>query len=152
MRRLFIELLLIFLAFAGGYVLMNIKAQRQIVAAEETRQQLQARVDEALRQRHLFSLLGHMGMLLREVEDQNFGKARALSSQFFDNLQEATTASEGTLGSRLKGLLSRRDEVTADLSTMNPETLAKLRQFYRELHSAVEDAAGGSHSPQAVVP
>lgn len=85
-------------------------------------------------QLRLATLQNELGMILVEVEQNNFGSAKERSTRFFDDLRQilASTQDE-SVKLRLGAVLNRRDEVTSDLTMLNPETAAKLRGLYIEL-------------------
>lgn len=100
----------------------------QRVAAAET----QAKVlDEQLRLAHLRN---QMADLIFQVQDQNFGRARELATNFFGDLGEAASlAEDAARKQQLEKILSRRDELTADLASLSPQSAAKFREIYAHL-------------------
>jgi hypothetical protein len=85
-------------------------------------------LEERLR---LSQLRTQLGTIIFEAQNQNFGRARDLSTDFFNELsQAASTTQDATLRQQLEAMLQRRDEFTADLTALNPVAAAKLWDIY----------------------
>lgn len=127
--RLLIVVGLLLVAFLGGFVPQYLKHRE---AAAQT-QQAQAQLAETQERLRLATLQNDLGMILVEVEQNNFGAAKERSTRFFDDLR-ATIALTREEKSKegLTALLNHRDEITADLTALNAETAAKLRARYLE--------------------
>jgi len=76
-------------------------------------------------------LQNQLAALIFEVQDQNFGRARELATNFFGDLGEAASlAQDPALNEQLEKTLSRRDELTADLASLSPQSVTKLREIH----------------------
>ncbi len=119
---LLIVAVLLLAAFLGGYVPQSLKNRELTTRMQQTQERLR-----------LATLQNDLGMILVEVEQNNFGAAKERSTGFFDDLRQtiAATRDDGRK-QRLTGLLNHRDEVTSDLTSLNAETAAKLRSLYLE--------------------
>lgn len=118
-------------AFLGGFIPMYLD-NRDLEAQVQEAQNQAARIQEQLR---VATLQNQLGMILIEVEQNNFGNAKERSTTFFDELRQTTTTMrDDRRRERLMTLLNRRDEITSDLTSLNPETAAKLRLLCLELH------------------
>ncbi|MBK5294407.1 MAG: hypothetical protein JJE04_22345 [Acidobacteriia bacterium] len=75
-----------------------------------------------------------VGMMLVEVENGDFGKARERSTLFFNGVQEFMDSSteEGTRAT-LKGILAQRDPVTSGLTALDPGVAAALRSIFASM-------------------
>jgi type II secretory pathway pseudopilin PulG len=124
-----IIVILLLAAFLGGFIPMYLKNQElaeQVKAAQSNLEAAQDQLRSALLQNAL-------GLMLVEVEQNNFGLAQERSTRFFDDLRQAmATVRDDKTRARWASFLKRRDEITADLTALNPETPAKLRTLYLE--------------------
>lgn len=133
MRSVLAGLAATVVAFLAGYWPMQSKVTVVQQEADRTRQQLETRVAETQERLRVAQLQNQLGLLLLEVEQNNFGKAREISTVFFDEVRSALFASKNTaIRSRLESALKRRDQVTADLTMAKPGSAETLRQFYAE--------------------
>ena len=138
MNRFVLVVLLVVAAFAVGYVPMKLELVESNQQLAATRESLGAQLAGAKQQLRLSALQGELGMLVVEVEQANFGKARVRSSRFFDGLRDAIEGVEDQNTKRyLAAVLMRRDQVTSDLVLSNPETAPKLRDLYVEFLQAL---------------
>ncbi len=134
MKRFLIIALLLIITFAAGYGMLffEVRELRQRVSANE--QNLRATEARLGRQVRLESAHGDLGMIILEVEMANFGNARTGSTAFFERLaQLAREMPEGEGRQRLEAMRQRRDEITSDLTAMNPATAGKLKEIYKQL-------------------
>lgn len=94
---------------------------------------LQTRLNQAGGQLQVAALRNQLGMILIEVEQNNFGLAKERSSHFFDGLRRIIPdQTDPQLRERLAELLARRDEITSDLTSLNSETPVKIRKLFAE--------------------
>ena len=76
-------------------------------------------------------LRNQLAGLIFEVQDQNFGRAREVATNFFGDLGEAASLAEDpAVKQQLEKILGRRDELTADLASLSPQSVTKLREIY----------------------
>ena len=122
MKRILIIAAAIVIAFLAGYAPLQWKNYQSEQRLAETQDRLRAA-----------RLEGQLGLLLIEVEQNNFGIARERSTKFFDEVRAALSESKDeTARRRLEGILKRRDEVTADLTALKPSAADSLRKLYVE--------------------
>ncbi len=128
-------------AFAIGYFPAQRRADQDRDASAEAQRALDSKLRESEADYKIASLHAELGMVLIEVEENNYGRARERASRFFDRLRDAIPSIPSSRVERLKALLAKRDEVTADLATSNPGTAAKLRKLYFEYGGGGEKPA-----------
>jgi hypothetical protein len=96
-------------------------------------------LEERLR---LAELRTQLGTIIFEAQNQNFGRARDLSTEFFNDLSQAASSTQDTtLRQQLEAILQRRDEFTADLTSLSPQAAAKLGDMYSKFPQAGSAAA-----------
>ena len=121
-------------AFGAGYGWMYFQHRSYRQSAEEAQRQLEAKLAEANTQLRLARLQGQLGLVLVEVERSNFGNAKDIAAKFFDELRAAADAAqEDSLRKRLQAALQRRDEVTAALAALKPESADMVRRMFADL-------------------
>ena len=121
-------------AFLGGFI-PSYMENRKLKAEIEERQDQLAEAQERLQ---VALLQAKLGMMLIEVEQNNYGKAKERSTEFFDDLrQTATAVRDDRRREVLMAVLARRDEITSDLTSLNPETATKLRALFVQLYSGI---------------
>ncbi|MEX2264293.1 MAG: hypothetical protein WD696_20230 [Bryobacteraceae bacterium] len=134
MKTVLIAVALATVAFLVGFVPKYFENQELQAALERTRTQLE-----------ISSLHSQLGMILIEIERNNFGNARERSTVFFNQLQSAAQqAQDEAIRRRLEEALQRRDEITSDLASLRPETADKIREMYISLYDV---ATAGPGSP-----
>ena len=144
MKRVLLEVVLIVTAFCAGYVSCQLRAGDTLRSCQEDNQRLQSRLQDIETEFRVATLNTELGMILVEVEENNFGLARQRSTRFFDRLRDTIPVLQDPVQvDRLRALLSQRDEVNADLITANQETAAKLRMLY------AANAGSGARGPAA---
>jgi len=100
----------------------------QVNQKAETAESRVLDLEERLR---LAELRTQLGTIIFEAQNQNFGRARDLSTEFFNDLsQAASTTQDAALRQQLEAILQRRDEFTADLTSLSPQAAAKLWDVY----------------------
>lgn len=98
------------------------------VTLAETRAKV---LEEQLR---MSSLRNQAAALIFEVQDQNFGRARDIATNFFGDLGEASSLAENAaVRQKLEQILGRRDELIADLASLSPQSAPKFREIYSSL-------------------
>ncbi|MBM3747029.1 MAG: hypothetical protein FJW34_14665 [Acidobacteria bacterium] len=134
MKRLLVIVAAVVLAYLVGYFTHYVGTSGVQQELQDLRRTSQAEIGQLQAHLRLSRLHGQMGLLILEVEQSNFGKARALSTRLFEDLQrELQGIPEGESRQRLENLRQRRDEITADLAVSSPEVGKRLRQMYGEL-------------------
>jgi preprotein translocase subunit SecF len=112
----------------------------QLKQQAETAQSRALQLEERLR---LAELRTQLGTIIFEAQNQNFGRARDLSTEFFNDLsQAASSIQDAAVQQQLQGVLQRRDEFTADLTSLSPQAAAKLGDVYRNFPQL-----GGASAP-----
>ncbi len=136
MRRFFIISGSVVVSFLLGYGIVFLEKRQLEQSSEATRQQLQAALDDAEDRARIGSVANQLGVILIEVERNNYGNAQELATQFFDDLNELSrSAHDASTRERLSQVVRRRDEITTDLATLNAETKTKLQAIYTHLVS-----------------
>lgn len=132
--KFIIVVILLIVAALAGFIPMYVKSQRLEAQLAEVRQQLERRTAELRHteeQLELARLHNELGRMVMEVEQKNYEQAKKQSTQFFDRLRDLLYRLEDEeLREPLQAVLSRRDEITADLTLLNPEIIGKLRGLY----------------------
>jgi len=110
----------------------------QVHQKAETAESRAMDLEERLR---LAELRTQLGTIIFEAQNQNFGRARDLSTEFFNELsQAASTTQDAALRQQLEAILQRRDEFTADLTSLNPKAAAKLWDVYSNFPQPIATA------------
>ena len=123
-------------AYLAGFVPSYIENRRLTAQVSE----LQTLLAQASAQLHVATLRNQLGMILIEVEQNNFGMAKEKSSHFFDGLRQVISdQTDPQLRERLTALLARRDEMTSDLTSLNSESSAKIRKLFVEFPQTAAD-------------
>lgn len=79
----------------------------------------------------LVELRGQLGLVSHEANRNNYGEAAQRSTEFFNGLQEAFNHTQDeTLKQQLQPILTRCDEITANLAKPDPAVKEKLAQLY----------------------
>jgi hypothetical protein len=129
--------------FGTGYIpsKLNLRSVRE--SSEKTRRDLEARLVAAEDKGQVASLTGLLGMVLIDVREDNFGRARQRSTAFFDQVRAISTSTKDeALRQRLRSILTRRDEVTAILTTGKPEATSTLQALFRETYAITSSVQG----------
>lgn len=91
----------------------------------------------------LAELHGRLGMMSYEANRNNYANAAQFSTAFFSDLRKVADDTEsGTLKQKVQPILSRRDEITANLAEPNPGVKEKLAQMYADFFQLMESTAG----------
>jgi hypothetical protein len=136
MKRYFAVLVIILagLAFLVGYWPEHHRRQ----ALEEQVTSLQLQLAEAQAQARLGGLLGQLLAAEDAVAAQDYGRAQALSSRFFDTVRaEAARSAAGGAKEALEKISGMRDPVTAGLTRADPQALTLLRDAQSHLRNAL---------------
>lgn len=126
MKRYLVVVGLIVAAFLAGYVPAKLRYNS---------------LEQQYRKARLHRLLG---MVLIEVQLNNYGTARERATEFFNAVAETASHADSRTRQRLESIQSRRDEIIADLTAMNPEVTSKVRGIFVELPNPEADYARGS--------
>jgi len=123
MKKVMIIVGLLAAAFLGGYVPTYLK-NRDLKSANSSLQ-----LDIRLARLRL-----DVAMMLVEVEQGDYGKARTRSSKFFDGLREAEPLlQDETQKQKLAAALRERDAVTAALTSLDASVASTLRRLFVDL-------------------
>ena len=134
LKRVLVWVAVVVAAYVAGYSTRYLESSGLQEELQRLQQSSRAEIGGLQQQLRLSRLHGQMGLLILEVEQSNFGKARVLSTRFFEDLlRELREMPEGEGRQRLEELRKRRDDITADLAVSNPEVAKKLRQIYSDL-------------------
>jgi hypothetical protein len=137
MQRFLIVVGLVILSFLLGYGIVYIEKRQIERSAETARAQLEADLTDAQERFRIASVANQLGVILIEVERNNFGNAKELATKAFDDLSDLSrSVRDDPTRDRLSEVLKRRDEITTDLATLNAGAAAKLQSLYVELVSA----------------
>lgn len=133
MRKVLSVLIIVLVAYLAGYLPMKARIAALQQEAEAVRRQLETRLATTEENLRLARLQVRLGLLLVEVEQNNLGKARDISTQFFDEVRsELHTSKDAVVRAKLESALKRRDQVTGDLAAAKPGTAELLRLFLAE--------------------
>jgi len=134
--KLLLGTLVVAAAFLAGSVPLYLKNGR----LTEKVSVLQTRLGQASNQLRIATLRNQLGMILIEVEQNNFGLARERSSHFFDGMRQVIPdQSDPQLREQLASLLACRDDITSDLTSLNRESPAKIRKLFAEFPQVGQD-------------
>ncbi len=123
-------------AYLAGFVPSYLENRRLTAKVGD----LQARLAQVSGQLQISTLRNQLGMILIEVEQNNFGTAREKSSHFFDGLRQVMPdQTDPQVRERLEAMLARRDEMTSDLTSLNSESPAKIRKLFVEFPQPARD-------------
>jgi len=137
MKKIGIKLIVLGAVFLAGYIPMYLKNRAQRQSSEQALLACEARITDSQDQLRVSRLVGTLGLVLVEVEQNNFGKAKELSTRFFDDLRQAeASARSKETRERLRLMLNRRDEITSDLTALSAAVASKIRSLYVELHGS----------------
>ena len=138
MKKFLLVVVGLLVAFGLGYVPQYLKVSRLTAEMQQTQDELQQRVDTLEERNRILTLHSALGMLLLEVENQNYGNARERSTDWFDQLRNAiSNSTSDSTTNALSEIAAQRDQVTAMLTETKPEAAARLRQMYRALAAVV---------------
>ncbi len=140
MKRFLIFAAAFVLVFLAGFVPQYWKLHSLRAASSSVIQEREARIATLETELRLARLQGELGMMVIDLHQGNFGKARDRSTPFFDGIRDvaAKTTDEGTRR-QLEAILNRRDEVVSGLTALNTGVIATLEQMYAGLQ---QDAGG----------
>lgn len=132
-------------AFGGGYLIAWLPARQSIheleasvAAADAQVQETQRELEVAQLEAALANLLGQLGEVYVDINSNNFGVASEKVTPFFDGLSELLDSDPALAEPQLqalRGILSRRDEVVADLAQANPQVRQKVGQMFARLQA-----------------
>lgn len=123
-RKFLIGVIALVAAFLAGYVPATLDAR----AARAERA-------EAVQKFVLAELQVRLGMMIYELNRDNYGFAAQLATEFFDGVQAAVAGPGGTaVADALRTTLARRDEITTDLAQANSGVKAKVAEMFAGLY------------------
>jgi hypothetical protein len=144
-----IALVAIVVAFGAGYLTAHFPARQatralesEVEAAEAETQETQAALQQAQLELGMAELLGKLGQIFIDVNNNNFGIAADKVTPFFDGLTTYLDASPSLSESKLQALRAisaRRDEIVTDLARANPQVREKVGEMFLLLHSQLSD-------------
>jgi hypothetical protein len=134
MRKLWIVVALLAVAFLGGYVPERLKRREVESLAAQARLELEA---ERARVR-LGTVLGRLLSLRDAIAAQNYGIAKSMSTQFFEAARdEAARAGDPTAKAALEETLKMRDTLTSALTAGDPASQEMVRGLEMRLRAAL---------------
>jgi len=144
-----IALVAIVVAFGSGYLTAYLPARQAtsaltaaVDAAEAETQKTQTALQKARLELGMAELLGKLGQIFIDVNDNNFGMAADKVTPFFDGLAmylEATPSLPESKLRVLRDISARRDEIVTDLARANPQVRKKVGEMFSLLHSQLID-------------
>jgi hypothetical protein len=134
MRKLWIVLALVVVAFLAGYVPERLKRRDSESLAAQTRSEL-----EAARARvRLGAVLGRALTLRDAVAAQNYGIAKSISTQFFEAArEEAAQSVDPATRTTLDEIAKMRDTLTSALTAGDPASAEMVRGLEIKLRGAL---------------
>ena len=126
------------IAFGAGHLGQRIIADSleeelaaTVVSAAATEARLRAESE-------LARLHSQLGLLMLEVDAQNYGRARQRSTRFFDAIQELLPrVSDPSVRGALEIVSSSRDDFTAELAAADRDASVRLERLYVEVAKAL---------------
>jgi hypothetical protein len=76
------------------------------------------------------------GMMLLEVQGQNYGLAREFSTQYFEKVRQVAEDVPDPLGQPLRELLTSRDSLNALLAQADPASSSHIQMLCRRTYQA----------------
>lgn len=137
MRTALIVLVLMALSFGGGFWWQHEKVK----TVETKLDTATAQLSEAEAAVRLCRLQDQLFSLVEETASQNYGNAAALSTKFFNSLNnDVSSTTQPQMKSVMQSILAQRDQVTAELAKGDPaahDTFVQMSKTFRlALHSA----------------
>ena len=127
--KLITALILLVAAYLAGFLPPYLENRRLTSQIRD----LQNRFSDSEAKQEVTSLRNDLAMILLDIEENNFGVAKDRSTRFFDKLRQAIpNLRDHQLRQQLSSILGRRDEITADLTSLNPEISSKIRKLFAE--------------------
>lgn len=115
---------------------------RQAAAGSTKMTQLEAELARTKVQRDLARAQGDLGLVIYEVNRNNFANAATRSTTFFDALRDATAlpgfAQAVSKPEPFRDMLQRRDEISADLARGDQAARQKLNEMYLQFDQALQ--------------
>jgi hypothetical protein len=137
MRKLLLIIILLAIAYVGGYWPEHQHLQEARRNLAQTQQRL-AQAQDAARISHMENELLNV---IDQTQAQNYGEAQKSSGQFFDDLNSETSSFPASpYISELKTIVARRDAVVSGLARADASTLSSLRQSLNDLRKITEQA------------
>ena len=126
------------IAFFGGHLGQRIVADRLEEELAETRASAAATEERLRSESELTRLHSQLGLLMLEVDAQNYGNARARSTRFFDAVQDVLPrVRDPSVKSALEAVASNRDDLTAELTAADRDASVRLERLYIEIAKAL---------------
>ena len=138
MKKTLIVLVAVAVAFAAGYIPQYLSNQQLASQLGQSEEEMQGRIVELEGRNRLLALHSQLGMLLLEVENQNYGTARERSTNWFDQLRDAAAGStDASTNQALNAIMNQRDTLTSLLTEADPKATATVREMYVSLAAAL---------------
>lgn len=135
MRYFFLVIVLLALAFGGGYWWQHGQTesvQHKLDAANAQLAQANAAIAVCRLQDQLLTMV-------EDTANKNYGEAASVSTQFFNELgDEISRVNQSNLKSTMQTLLSQRDQVTGELAKGDPAAHDLLVQMSNSFHQATQ--------------
>jgi hypothetical protein len=134
MKKLWIVVALLAVAFLGGYVPERLKRREVEGLATQTR----ATLEEERSRVRLGAVLGRALALRDSVAAQNYGIAKSMSTQFFDAArEEAARTGDPATRAALEDVGRMRDTLTSALTAGDPTSAEMVRGLELKLRGAL---------------
>lgn len=144
-KRTLWGLIVVLAAFGLGYLASWLPARQRVgelesslAAVEAENQESTLALQRAQLEVGLASLLGQLGEVYVDINANNFGVAAEKVTPFFDGLSRLLESDPDLTQPQLqtlRGILSRRDEIVADLAQANPQVRQKVGQMFTRLQA-----------------
>ena len=137
MKRFLIYTAAFILVFLAGFVPQYWKLHKLQVASTGTIQEKDTRIADLETELRVAQLQGVLGMMVIDVHQGNFGKARDRSTPFFDGIRDvAAKTTNERMRKQLDAILNRRDEVVSGLTAVSTGVSGTLESMYTALQEA----------------
>lgn len=134
MKRVLVEAVLVIAAFGIGYIPKALEASNARTETARVQADLLAKLNAAESRYRSAELAGILGMVLIDINHENYGSARQRSTIFFDHVRDAgMAANDDAVKMRLNSILDQRDAITATLAANKPDAAAKVQELFMQL-------------------
>lgn len=141
MRYFFVVLVLLALAFGGGFWLEH----RRMESVQQKLDVASAQLSQEDAAFHLCRLQDQLLTLVEATANRNYGDAAAVSTKFFNELSDDVShETDSNVKSAMQSILAQRDQVTSELAKGDPAAHELFVQMSSTFHDAIEPALGAS--------
>jgi hypothetical protein len=127
------------IAFFAGHLGQQIVADALAEELAATRAHAAATEERLRSEGELARLHSQLGLLMLEVDAQNYGRARERSTRFFDAVQDLLTrVGDPTVKHALETVAGNRDDFTAELAAADRDASVRLKGLYVEVAKALD--------------